>query len=81
MRGKPEGSRKRGRPNLRWTDSLKEATGVNLQELSRAVEDRIFRIALIHWVAISQKQLDGTYSNNKQVFGSVYEVSAIFKSG
>ena len=25
---------------MRWTDSVKEATGVSLQELGRAVEDR-----------------------------------------
>lgn len=25
---------------MRWTDFLKEATGLNLQELSRAGEDR-----------------------------------------
>ena len=40
MLGKIEGSRKRGRPNMRWTDSIKEATGVSLQLLSRAVGDR-----------------------------------------
>ena len=28
MLGKVEGSGKRGRPNTRWTDSLKEAMGV-----------------------------------------------------
>lgn len=32
-----EGSRKRGRPNMRWGDSIKEAGGMNVQELSRAV--------------------------------------------
>ena len=44
--GKIEGSRKRGRPNRRWTDCIKEAIGLCLQELSRAVEDR----TLIHRV-------------------------------
>lgn len=34
--GKNRGSRKRGRLNMRWIDSLKEATGRSTQELSRA---------------------------------------------
>ena len=33
MLGKAEGSRKRGRPNMRWTDSPKEAPGLRLQEV------------------------------------------------
>ena len=37
MLGKVEGSRKRGGPYMRWTDSVKEATGLSLQTLSRAV--------------------------------------------
>ena len=40
MQGKVEGSRKTGRPNMRWVNSIKEAIGMSLQELSRAVEDR-----------------------------------------
>ena len=36
--GKMEGSRRRGRPNMRQIDSIKESTGMmSLQELSRAV--------------------------------------------
>ena len=37
MLGKLEGSRKRGRPNTRWTDSLKEA---NRLEFARAEQGR-----------------------------------------
>ena len=55
--GKVEGSRKRGGPNTRWTGSLKEATGLGLQDPSRAVEDRIFLRVLIHRVALSWGQL------------------------
>lgn len=40
MLRKTEGSRKRGRPNMRWIDFIKEAVGTNLQELSRAAEDK-----------------------------------------
>ena len=42
MLGKVEGNRKRERSNTRWTDSLKKVTGLSLQELSRAIEDRAF---------------------------------------
>ena len=35
-----EGIRKR-RPNMRWIDFIKETSDLSLQELSRAVEDRI----------------------------------------
>ena len=52
MVGKAEGSRKRGRPNRRWIDSLKEATSLSLQEQSRVVEDRTFWKSLIHRVAV-----------------------------
>ena len=40
MLGKVESSRKRGRPNMRWIDFIKEAIGMSLQELSKVVEDR-----------------------------------------
>ena len=40
MPGKVEGRRKRGRPNVRWTDSIKEAISMSLRELSRAVEKK-----------------------------------------
>ena len=42
MLGKVEGRMKRGPLNMRCFDSLKEAAGFSLQELSRAVEDRTF---------------------------------------
>lgn len=51
MLGKIEGSRKRGRPNIRGTDSIKEATGISLQKLSKAAEDRTLWTSLIHRVA------------------------------
>ena len=47
MWGQLEGSGKRGRPNRRWVDSVKEAPGMNPQELSRAVEDRTLWTSLI----------------------------------
>lgn len=40
MLGKTQGSRKGGRSILKWNDSIKEATGVRVQELGRAGEDR-----------------------------------------
>ena len=60
MLGKVEGSRKRGRPNMRWIDSIEEAIGMSLQELSRAVEDRTLWTSLIHRVARSWRPLHGT---------------------
>ena len=50
--GKVEGSRKRGRSNVRWTDSLKEATDVSLQDLNKAAEDMTFWRLLTHGVAV-----------------------------
>ena len=60
MMRKVEDSRKRGGSNMRWTGSIKEATGLSLQDLSRTVEDRTFWRWLIHRVAMSWRQLDST---------------------
>ena len=49
MLGKREGSRKRERPNMRCAHSIKEGTGVSLQQLSRAVDRRLWT-SLIHSV-------------------------------
>ena len=40
MLGKLEGSMKRVKTSIKWIDFIKEAIGMSLQELSRAVEDR-----------------------------------------
>lgn len=56
---KIRGSRKRGRPHTRRTDSLKEATGVSVQEPSRAVEDRTPWTSLLHTAARSRSRLVG----------------------
>lgn len=48
MLRKIEGSKKRERPNMRWIDTIKEAIGTSLQELSRAVEDGTLWAALNH---------------------------------
>ena len=60
MLGKVEGSRKRGRPDMRWVDSLKVTTDISLQKQSGAVEDTTFWGLYIHGVAIGQGQLDTT---------------------
>lgn len=59
MVGKVGGSKRRGRPNIRWIE-IKEFTVFSMQDLSRAVNDRAFWRPLIDKVAISQKQLDST---------------------
>lgn len=67
MLGKTEGSSKRARLNMREIDSLKEATGLSLQELSRAVEDGTLRTASIHGLARSRTRLTGTRRTRESV--------------
>jgi hypothetical protein len=38
--GQVEGHRKQGKPRMRWLDSIKEATGLRLEDLREAVQDR-----------------------------------------
>jgi hypothetical protein len=40
MLGKVEGHRKQGKPQIRWFDSIKEVTGLRLEDLKEAVQDR-----------------------------------------
>jgi len=40
MLGKVEGHRKQGKPRTRWLNSIKEATGLRLEDLKEAVQDR-----------------------------------------
>ena len=40
MLGQVEGHRKQGKPRMRWLDSIKEATGLRLEDLREAVQDR-----------------------------------------
>ena len=35
-----DGKRKRGRPRTRWLDKIKEATGLNMQQLAELTRDR-----------------------------------------
>ena len=46
---------------MRWIDSIKEAIGVSLQDLSRAVEDRTWWTSLIH--SVHGVRVDSTASN------------------
>jgi len=39
MLGQIEGHRKQGKPRMRWFDSIKEATGLRLEDLREAVQD------------------------------------------
>ena len=47
MLRKIEGRRKKGTPNMRLIDSLKEAMGMSLQELSRPIADKTLWTSLI----------------------------------
>jgi hypothetical protein len=40
MLGQIEGHRKQGKPQIRWLDGIKEATGLRLEDLREAVQDR-----------------------------------------
>jgi hypothetical protein len=40
MLGQVEAHRKQGKPRMRWLDSIKEATGLQLEDLREAVQDR-----------------------------------------
>jgi hypothetical protein len=40
MLGQVEGQRKQVKPRMRWLDSIKEATGLRLEDLREAVKDR-----------------------------------------
>jgi hypothetical protein len=40
MLGQDEGHRKQGKPRMRWLDTIKKATGLRLENLREAVQDR-----------------------------------------
>jgi len=40
MLGQVAGHRKQGKPRMRWLDSIKKATGLRLEDLREAVQDR-----------------------------------------
>jgi hypothetical protein len=40
MLGQVEGHRRQGKPRMLWLDSTKEATGLRLEDLREAVQDR-----------------------------------------
>jgi hypothetical protein len=40
MLGQVAGYRRRGKPRMRWLDSINEATGLQLDALKEAVQDR-----------------------------------------
>ncbi len=54
IQGTFQGSRKRGRPKLRWSDGLKEITGNSLNALYRLTSDRCQWKNLITWVTTGQ---------------------------
>jgi hypothetical protein len=40
MLGHVEGHRKQGKPRMQWLDSIKKATGLRLEDLKEALQDR-----------------------------------------
>ena len=53
MLGKTEGKRRRGKPRMRWLDSITDSMDINQSKLWEMVREREFWLAVVHGVSKS----------------------------
>ncbi|RWS06003.1 endonuclease-reverse transcriptase-like protein [Dinothrombium tinctorium] len=64
MLGMVSGKRRPGRQRMRWLDTIKADTGLNLQQLTVLVQDRIAWRELAHRIAKSRIRLNGKHHHH-----------------
>lgn len=66
------------RPNMRWIDCMKEVIGMNLQQLSKAIEGRTLWTSLIHTVPKNWSQLNSVQHMHFRYDGLKYAIKVYY---